>query len=74
MKVARSMALISVLPVGSIGFAQDVAIHVAKGAKDIGKGVEAVGKTPLAARKMSPETPLMPPTKQLKLRPGARRR
>ena len=44
MKLTKSMVLISVLALGSIGFAQDLATDVGKGAKDVGKGAETVGK------------------------------
>jgi hypothetical protein len=44
MKLTKSMVLISVLAIGSIGFAQDLATDVGKGAKDVGKGAETVGK------------------------------
>jgi hypothetical protein len=39
MKLGRSMVLISVLAIGSIGFAQDLATDVGKGANDVRKGL-----------------------------------
>ena len=74
MKLGKSMALILVLTLGSIGVAQDLATDVGKGAKDVGKATEKPVKMLLTARKTLPKTPLMPPTKQPKIRRGAQKR
>jgi len=44
MKLGKSMALILVLTLGSIGAAQDLATDVGKGAKDVGKATEKASK------------------------------
>ena len=47
MKLTQSMIICLLLTLGSIGFAQDLAADVGKGAKDVGKAAETVGKDTL---------------------------